>query len=68
MQGNYWSKVLDGRVSRRRAIAATGAAGLGAAFLAACGGSSDSGSSSSGGGTSSDKSSRLGLGVNCKRT
>ena len=44
MPSDYWTNVLSARLSRRRAIAATGAAGLGAAFLAACGGS-DRGSS-----------------------
>src|SRR5262245_61349042 len=39
-----WSKVSAARISRRRAIVATGGAGLGAAFLAACGGSSGGGS------------------------
>jgi peptide/nickel transport system substrate-binding protein len=38
MASNYWSKVLDRRISRRRAIAATGASAAAAAFLAACGG------------------------------
>jgi hypothetical protein len=42
---NYWHNALAGRISRRRAIATTGAGALGAAFLAACGG----------GGSSSDK-------------
>ncbi|HLF78866.1 MAG TPA: ABC transporter substrate-binding protein [Dehalococcoidia bacterium] len=40
---NYWSNVLRSRVSRRRAMAATGATALGAAFLTACGGGDDSG-------------------------
>jgi peptide/nickel transport system substrate-binding protein len=44
---SYWNKVLDSRVTRRRAIAATGALGSAAAFLAACGGG-DGDSSSSG--------------------
>lgn len=35
---SYWSRVLAQRLSRRRALAATGAGALGAAFLAACGG------------------------------
>jgi len=39
---SYWSKVLDGRLARRRALAASGALGLSAAILAACG--SDGGS------------------------
>jgi peptide/nickel transport system substrate-binding protein len=41
MSQGYWSRVLSGRTSRRRAIAATGASALGAAFLAACGGGND---------------------------
>jgi ABC-type transport system substrate-binding protein len=44
----YWGRTLGQRLSRRRAIASTGAAGLGAALLAACGGS-DSGGSGGGG-------------------
>ncbi|HLF79163.1 MAG TPA: ABC transporter substrate-binding protein [Dehalococcoidia bacterium] len=35
---SYWTKTLDNRVSRRRALAASGAIGLGGALLAACGG------------------------------
>jgi peptide/nickel transport system substrate-binding protein len=46
MQNGYWSSVLDKRIGRRRALVATGATALGAAFLAACGGSSDSGGES----------------------
>jgi ABC-type transport system substrate-binding protein len=34
---NYWDSILQRRISRRRAIAATGAIGASAAFLAACG-------------------------------
>jgi peptide/nickel transport system substrate-binding protein len=58
MQADYWSKVFAGRVSRRRALAATGGAGLSAAFLAACGGGDSGGSSDSGasGGAKGDKS------------
>lgn len=37
---DYWTSILDSRVSRRRGI--TAVAGAAAAFLAACGGSSDS--------------------------
>ncbi|HLF77291.1 MAG TPA: ABC transporter substrate-binding protein [Dehalococcoidia bacterium] len=36
---NYWQQSLANRLSRRRALIATGAGALGAAFLAACGGS-----------------------------
>ena len=57
MANGYWDQALNGRISRRRAIAATGATALGAAFLAARGGSDSGGSSSSGGG--GDKSSLL---------
>src|SRR5437868_1906444 len=56
MADNYWSQVLDKRIGRRRALAATGATALGAAFLAACGGGSNSGDSG-GGGSSKDVSS-----------
>ena len=38
---NYWNRVLTGRTSRRRALAATGAFTVSAAFLAACGGGDD---------------------------
>ncbi len=50
---NYWDKVMHRRMTRRRAIAATGALGASAAFLAACGGDDDddSGSTGSTGGT-----------------
>jgi peptide/nickel transport system substrate-binding protein len=34
-----WTRIASSRPSRRRALAATGASALGAAFLAACGGS-----------------------------
>src|SRR3954469_7304896 len=49
MEQPYWSSFLNNRIGRRRAMAATGAGALGAAFLAACGGS-DSGGGGSGGG------------------
>src|SRR5262249_1906561 len=39
----YWSTVIEQRLSRRRALGATGAAAAGAALLAACGGSKSSG-------------------------
>lgn len=48
MSATYWTSVVSKRLSRRRALAATGATAAGAAFLAACGGSgSDSGGSRS---------------------
>jgi peptide/nickel transport system substrate-binding protein len=47
MQESYWSKTLRQRLSRRRALAATGSAAFGVALLAACGGdSSDEGGGS----------------------
>ena len=58
MANGYWEQALKGRISRRRAIAATGATALGAAFLAACGGS-DSGGSSKAAEAGGDKSSLL---------
>ncbi|HLF77629.1 MAG TPA: ABC transporter substrate-binding protein [Dehalococcoidia bacterium] len=48
MESNYWNRVLNQRLGRRRAISATfGAAGA-AAFLAACGGGDDNGGSGKG--------------------
>jgi ABC-type transport system substrate-binding protein len=47
VQKSYWNRVLEGRISRRRAIATTGAFGAAAAFLAACGGDDDNGGSGS---------------------
>jgi peptide/nickel transport system substrate-binding protein len=46
MAKNYWNSVLSNRLSRRRAITATGTTAAAAAFLAACGGSDSGGSSS----------------------
>jgi peptide/nickel transport system substrate-binding protein len=40
---SYWDLITDRRINRRRALALSGSAALGAAFLAACGGSDDSG-------------------------
>src|SRR5581483_10295463 len=39
MEQSYWSKTLGARLSRRRALAATGLSAAAAAFLVACGGS-----------------------------
>ncbi len=44
---SYWSKVLSGRISRRRAMAVSLSGGAGAAFLAACG-DGDSGNGGNG--------------------
>src|SRR5262245_54686499 len=38
----YWSAVVENRLTRRRALGATGAALAGTALLAACGGGSSS--------------------------
>lgn len=38
MSKSYWQNVLDKRVGRRRALAATSATAVGAALLAACDG------------------------------
>jgi ABC-type transport system substrate-binding protein len=46
MASNYWSNMLEQRLSRRRALVATGATAAGAAFLAACGGGNDKGGTS----------------------
>src|SRR5580765_2673588 len=49
MEQRYWSNVLNNRIGRRRALVATGAGALGAAFLAACGGSDSGGGGGDGG-------------------
>lgn len=48
MSESYWARTLQDRLSRRRALAATGAGVLGTALLAACGGGD--GDTSKGGG------------------
>ncbi len=48
---NYWTKVSQSRLSRRRALAAVGGASAAAAFLAACGGDDDSAETTGSGGT-----------------
>ena len=40
---SYWSKVLNNRIHRRRALAMTGSTALDAALLAACGGGGNGG-------------------------
>jgi ABC-type transport system substrate-binding protein len=45
---SYWSDLTNNRISRRRALQATGAGVAGAAFLAACGGSDSSNGGGSG--------------------
>lgn len=52
---NYWNRLLEGRVSRRRAMVATSGAAAAAAFLAACGGSDKGG----GGGTPKEATGNL---------
>jgi peptide/nickel transport system substrate-binding protein len=42
MASSYWNQTLRQRLSRRRALAATGAGAAGAVLLAACGGDRDS--------------------------
>jgi peptide/nickel transport system substrate-binding protein len=59
---NYWDKVLNRRLTRRRALAATGSAAAAAAFLAACGGDDDSDSGGSGGSGDSGSGSSGGSG------
>jgi peptide/nickel transport system substrate-binding protein len=56
MANDYWQNFTAGRLSRRRALAGTGAAALGAAFLAACGGGGSGSGSSSNTSASKDKS------------
>ena len=58
MADNYWARVLDKRIGRRRALKVTGASAAAAAFLAACGGD-DNGSSSTGSSAPEDKSGLL---------
>ena len=55
MANDYWHRILDSRVSRRRGMAGIGAGAAAAAFLAACGGS-DSGGGSKGDNAGADKS------------
>jgi len=45
VQVNYWARVAERRITRRRSLAAVGGTGLAAAFLAACGGDDDDGGS-----------------------
>src|SRR6266550_4530627 len=48
MERSYWSEIVDQRLSRRRALALSGAASLSAAVIAAGGGGKSSSSSNSG--------------------
>ena len=57
MQDSYWTKVLSGRISRRRALAGTAGVTGAAAFLAACGRDDDGGGGDGTGGTGSGESS-----------
>jgi ABC-type transport system substrate-binding protein len=57
VEKSYWSKVLQGRLSRRRALAVTASTAAGAAFLAACGSDDDGG----GGGSSAGPRDTSGL-------
>src|SRR3954447_8812975 len=45
MSDNYWNRLTNSRITRRRGLAITGAGALGAAFLAACGSSNSGGDS-----------------------
>ena len=47
MSTSHWDQFTRSRLSRRRALATTGAGALGAAFLAACGGSQSEGNKQS---------------------
>jgi ABC-type transport system substrate-binding protein len=49
---NYWQRILDRRVQRRRVLASAGGVGLSAMFIVACGGDSDTGGPSSASGSS----------------
>ncbi|HLF78425.1 MAG TPA: ABC transporter substrate-binding protein [Dehalococcoidia bacterium] len=48
MSADYWSRVLEQRLTRRRGILGAGALGAAAALMAACGGSEDDAKSSGG--------------------
>ncbi|HEX5369803.1 MAG TPA: ABC transporter substrate-binding protein, partial [Dehalococcoidia bacterium] len=56
MKGSYWSDVVWRRVTRRRALVATGGGALGAAFLAACGSSNNKSSTGTGASSGSGSS------------
>jgi peptide/nickel transport system substrate-binding protein len=51
MQSSYWTKTLNQRINRRRALKIGGASAAAAAFLAACGGDDDDGGTTGGGTT-----------------
>ena len=48
MEPTYWTRLSEGRISRRRGLIATGTISAAAAFLAACGGGSSNSSGGSG--------------------
>jgi len=56
---SYWSKVLQRRIDRRRAIVGTASVGGAAAFLAACGSDDSTGDSTSTGGSSTPEDNGL---------
>src|SRR5690349_8889445 len=56
MAQDYWHNLSSSRLTRRRALAGSSGAALGAAFLAACGSGSSGGSSSNDKDTTKDKS------------
>lgn len=63
MNDSYWSRVLDRRISRRRALTATGGLAAGAALLAACGGDDDDGGDSGDGGDAGPAPSEIKIGA-----
>ena len=56
MDSSYWTNVVGSRVTRRRAMAVTGAGAFSAAFLAACGGGDEDTATTGGSGSGSSNS------------